>query len=67
MLSLYLSVFLVKDRDTGTSKGFGFITFEKVENAKEAIAGMNNQVCWTTNLLEVKGSLVIALFGLCIS
>ncbi|KAL4897711.1 hypothetical protein BDV59DRAFT_168405 [Aspergillus ambiguus] len=32
---------VVKDRDTGRSRGFGFITFGSEEEAQKAIDGMN--------------------------
>ena len=34
---------IISDRDTGRSKGFGFVTFGTPEEAQAAIAGLNNQ------------------------
>ena len=34
---------VLKDRETGRSRGFGFITFESAEEAEAAIQGMNEQ------------------------
>ncbi|KAK4158174.1 glycine-rich RNA-binding protein 4 [Chaetomidium leptoderma] len=33
---------VVKDRDTGRSRGFGFVRFSNEENAQNAISAMNN-------------------------
>ncbi|KAI1659895.1 hypothetical protein F4813DRAFT_387384 [Daldinia decipiens] len=33
---------VVKDRDTGRSRGFGFVRYVNEEDAQKAIAGMNN-------------------------
>ncbi|KAI0135229.1 hypothetical protein F4814DRAFT_444048 [Daldinia grandis] len=33
---------VVKDRDTGRSRGFGFVRYVNDEDAQKAIAGMNN-------------------------
>ncbi|KAJ3209472.1 hypothetical protein HDU82_000725 [Entophlyctis luteolus] len=35
---------VLKDRDTGKSRGYGFITFDSIESASKAIAGMNGYV-----------------------
>ncbi|KAI9328523.1 hypothetical protein BDR26DRAFT_808321, partial [Obelidium mucronatum] len=35
------SISVLKDKITGKSRGYGFITFEDVESATKAIAGMN--------------------------
>ena len=34
---------IVKDRDTGRSKGFGFVTFKNDDDAKKAIEEMNDK------------------------
>ncbi|XP_073453050.1 cold-inducible RNA-binding protein isoform X2 [Aquarana catesbeiana] len=36
-------VVVVKDRETKRSRGFGFVTFENCEDAKDAMAGMNGK------------------------
>ena len=33
---------VVKDRDTGRSKGFGFVRYTNEEDAQKAISAMNN-------------------------
>jgi RNA recognition motif-containing protein len=33
---------VVKDRDTGRSRGFGFVRYTNEEGAQKAIAEMNN-------------------------
>jgi RNA recognition motif-containing protein len=33
---------VITDRDTGQSKGFGFVEFERDEDAKSAIDGLHN-------------------------
>ena len=35
---------IIKDRDTGRAKGYGFVTFENVDDAKDAIYAMDNKV-----------------------
>jgi RNA recognition motif-containing protein len=35
----------VKDRDTGRSRGFGFVRFSEESAAEAAIAAMNNVEC----------------------
>ena len=34
---------VITDRDTGQSKGFGFVEFERDEDAQAAIQGLNSQ------------------------
>ncbi len=33
---------VIKERDSGRSRGFGFVTFESEEDANSAVDGMNN-------------------------
>ncbi|XP_044125239.1 cold-inducible RNA-binding protein B-like isoform X2 [Bufo gargarizans] len=37
-------VVVVKDRETKKSRGFGFVTFENADDAKDAMEGMNGKV-----------------------
>lgn len=40
---------VVKDRETQRSRGFGFVTFENIDDAKDAMMAMNGKVrvcCW---------------------
>lgn len=34
---------VINDRDTGRSRGFGFVEMESEDEAKEAIKGLNNK------------------------
>lgn len=36
-------VVVIKDRETGRSRGFGFVTFQDGQSADEAVSGMNDQ------------------------
>lgn len=40
--SLFFSQVVVKDRDTGRSRGFGFVRYTNEDDAQRAIAAMNN-------------------------
>jgi RNA recognition motif-containing protein len=46
-----VSAKVVKDRDTGRSRGFGFVEMENPSDAKNAIAALNNS--------ELKGRTII--------
>lgn len=35
---------VISDRDTGRSRGFGFVTFGEADDASEAIAGMDGKM-----------------------
>lgn len=37
-------VVVVKDRETQRSRGFGFVTFENIDDAKDAMMAMNGKV-----------------------
>ncbi|RRT71667.1 hypothetical protein BHE74_00030096 [Ensete ventricosum] len=36
---------VITDRDTGRSRGFGFVNFDSDASASEALSGMDGQVC----------------------
>lgn len=36
---------VITDRDTGRSRGFGFVNFSDGDSAKSALEGMDGQVC----------------------
>ncbi|OKP09979.1 Glycine-rich RNA-binding protein [Penicillium subrubescens] len=38
-----LDVTVMRDRETGRSRGFGFVTFLDAQEADAAIAGLNDQ------------------------
>ena len=38
-------VIICTHRDTGEPRGFGFVVFEKEDDAKEAIPGLDGEVC----------------------
>lgn len=40
-MSIYLQV--INDRETGRSRGFGFVTFSNEKSMRDAIEGMNGQ------------------------
>lgn len=42
--SLSSAVVVVKDRETQRSRGFGFVTFENIDDAKDAMMAMNGKV-----------------------
>lgn len=41
---LSCTVVVVKDRETQRSRGFGFVTFENIDDAKDAMMAMNGKV-----------------------
>jgi RNA recognition motif-containing protein len=41
----YSSARIIMDRETGRSRGFGFVTYTSTEEAAAAITGMDGKVC----------------------
>lgn len=35
---------VIRDKETGRSRGFGFVKYENVEDAKDALEAMNGKV-----------------------
>ncbi|KFZ51451.1 Cold-inducible RNA-binding protein, partial [Podiceps cristatus] len=50
-------VVVVKDRETQRSRGFGFVTFENIDDAKDAMMAMNGKVRrpWNSCFISLKG------------
>ena len=44
ILLLFVAVVVVSDRETGVSKGFGFVTYDSIDAANKAMQQMNDQV-----------------------
>lgn len=40
-----LLVDVIRDKETGRSRGFGFVKYDNVEDAKDAMTAMNGKVC----------------------
>ncbi|KAH0625802.1 hypothetical protein JD844_034072 [Phrynosoma platyrhinos] len=53
-------VVVVKDRETQRSRGFGFVTFENIDDAKDAMMAMNGKVSSqvTSLLMAVRSELI---------
>lgn len=45
MIFLPFLVDVIRDKETGRSRGFGFVKYESVDDAKDAMAAMNGKVC----------------------
>lgn len=46
-------VVIIKDRDTGSSRGFGFVTFQESKNANAAIEALHKSVSSDSSLTSV--------------
>lgn len=42
---LFVLVDVIRDKETGRSRGFGFVKYDNVEDAKDAMTAMNGKVC----------------------
>lgn len=45
-LLFLISVHVARNRETNKSRGFGFVTFENPDDAKDALEGMNGKVSY---------------------
>jgi RNA recognition motif-containing protein len=52
----YCSARVIMDRETGRSRGFGFVTYTSTEEAAAAITGMDGKVCF--HVLQVQLHLI---------
>ena len=52
-LILFLAARVVTDRETGRSRGFGFVTFYEEKNVQEAIDRLNGQVKLLSTMMAI--------------
>lgn len=60
------SVNLMKNKESGDSRGFGFITFDTAEDANDAIQGMNGKVRSKGRRQRVKQAIPSGIFHMLI-
>lgn len=53
MLLAYDAAKVITDRDTGRSRGFGFVNFASEESASSALSGMDGQVFMCFSFLDI--------------
>lgn len=51
MLCFVISVDVIRDKETGKSRGFGFVKYDNADDAKDAMAAMNGKVNKNDSLL----------------
>lgn len=57
---LLLLVDVIRDKETGRSRGFGFVKYDNVEDAKDALDAMNGKV-WYYEFIDSRIYLFIFL------
>lgn len=51
VLCFVISVDVIRDKETGKSRGFGFVKYDNADDAKDAMAAMNGKVNKNDSLL----------------
>ena len=49
MANIHVAARVITDRDTGRSRGFGFVNYTNSDDANAAISGMDGKVSQTCN------------------
>lgn len=51
MANIHVAARVITDRDTGKSRGFGFVSYTNSDDANNAMSGMDGKVSQTYNLM----------------